>query len=402
MSFKTGQMDLAGMIFTPLDFEQARKYLFPVIEKVNRSWIEKPKGPLAKFWDSDSPHATCYLIDTASVLNLFQRRISPRSAPLFYEKVEGILYPKSEKVFIENLNEFQVGYALAHGVSPLDMDPVVPEELLLPLTHHQRPRTPDFAVHLSGERIFFEATVLHIQILDDWDKGVNDITTALQEHLRKKRINLAIQIQFPLPFRGDAVQMAKRLCRRVDASPSEGREVFPDRGEVRWQSIPTFTASDSASALSAFFKTSSSVAAFTASANGEGIGQAFAQLQSFANMSEADIAEANKRLFNSLLNTLRLKKEQVKDAKPVILVLRLGHQRLLREELIVKIQSRIWPKHDYSWITGIAVFTPLQNYNITDAVDHRLELCPNPNAQYKASENLLALFSGNAQFHTRT
>jgi hypothetical protein len=232
MSFKTGQMDLSDMIFTPVDFQKAREYLFPVIERVDSSWITKPRGPLAKFWDSNSPYATCSLIDTASVLSLFQRRISTRSAPLFCEKVKGILHPESEKVFIENLNEFQVGYALAHGVSPLDVDPQVPKELLLPLTGHRRTRTPDFAVHLSDERVFFEATVLHIQILDDWDKGVNDITTALKDHLRKKQKDLTIQIQFPLPFRGDAVQMAKRLCRRIDASPPGGREIFPEGGEV--------------------------------------------------------------------------------------------------------------------------------------------------------------------------
>src|SRR5437660_169844 len=122
MSFKTGQMDLSDAIFTPLDFQKAREYLFPVINKVDSSWTTEPKGPLAKYWDSNSPYATCFLIDTASVLSLFQRRISSRSAPLFYEKVRGILRPESEKVFIENLNEFQVGFALAYGVSPLDVD----------------------------------------------------------------------------------------------------------------------------------------------------------------------------------------------------------------------------------------------------------------------------------------
>src|SRR5207253_7649560 len=137
---------------------------------------------------------------TAYVLKLFQRRITSRSAPLFYEKVKGILCSESEKVLIENLNEFQVGYALVQGVNPLDVDPLVPEEFLLPLTNHRRPRTPDFAVQLSEERVFFEATVLHIQILDDWDKSVNDITMALKNHLKKRGKDLTIHIQFPLPF----------------------------------------------------------------------------------------------------------------------------------------------------------------------------------------------------------
>ena len=70
MSFKTGHMDLSNMIFTQGDLQKAREYLFPLIEKVDSSWLTKPKGPLAKFWNSDSPYATCFLIAIASVLGI--------------------------------------------------------------------------------------------------------------------------------------------------------------------------------------------------------------------------------------------------------------------------------------------------------------------------------------------
>src|SRR5947209_2841745 len=112
MSFKTGHMDLSDTIFTADDLQKAHDYLLSVVMKADSSWTIKPKGPLGKYWDSDSPYAACFLIDTAFVLKLFERRISPRSAPIFLPKVKGILRPNSEKEFIENLTEFQVGFLL--------------------------------------------------------------------------------------------------------------------------------------------------------------------------------------------------------------------------------------------------------------------------------------------------
>lgn len=398
MSFKTGQVDLSDTIFTVDDLQKARSYLSSVIAKVDSSWTIKPKGLLGKYWDSDSPYAACFLIDTAFVLNLFERRISPRSAPIFLPKVRGIIHPNSEKEFIENLTEFQVGFVFAQYASPLDVDPLVPEEFLLPLTGHQRSKTPDFAVQLPDDKAFFEVTVLHVQILDDWDKGVNDLTITLQHHLRRQHKNLTVHIEFPLPFPGNAEQMTKRLLRRIDASAS-GREILSGGGELRWEPLPVITVPDTSSVFSAFFNTSSPVAAFTTSEGNEGLGRAFAQQRSVTAMPEADRVEANRRLFNSLRNTLDRKQEQLRHARPALLVLRLGHRWLLEDELITKIQERIWPNPDYDWITGIVLFTPRQGFGRLDA-EHRLRLCPNPHAQYRVSNALMLLFNGTAQFHS--
>src|SRR5258706_10007155 len=117
MSFKTGHVDLSNTIFTVDDLQKARDYLSSVIEKIDSSWLKKPKGPLGKYWVSDSPYAACFLIDTSFILNLFERRISMRSASLFLPKVRGILQPKLEKEFIENLTEFQVGFVLTQYAS---------------------------------------------------------------------------------------------------------------------------------------------------------------------------------------------------------------------------------------------------------------------------------------------
>src|SRR5216110_948341 len=132
MSFLTNDFDLSGTVFTAHDLHKARHYLLSTIESIDPSWIEKPKGPLGEYWKSPSPYAACFLIDTSLLLELFERNISQRASSLFLPKVEGILGPKSEAVFIENLTEFQVGGGLAEYVGTLDVDPLVPEEFLLP------------------------------------------------------------------------------------------------------------------------------------------------------------------------------------------------------------------------------------------------------------------------------
>ena len=218
--------------------------------------------------------------------------------------MEGILEPNSQKEFIENLTEFQVGFVLAQYVSPLDVDPLVPDEFLLPLTHHQQPKTSDFAVHLPDTKVFFEVTVLHVQILTNWDKGVDDITMALKDHLRKQQKDLTVHIQFPLPFPGTTDQMIKHLFRRIDASAS-GREIFSSGGEIRWEPLPAINAPDMSSVFSAFFNTSSPVAVFSTSGGNEGLGRAFAQQRSVATMPQEDVNKANKLLFNSLRNTTK-------------------------------------------------------------------------------------------------
>ncbi len=397
MSFKTGHVDLSDTIFSADDLAKARVYLSSLITKVDSSWTKKPKGPLGEYWNSDSPYAACFLIDTAFVLNLFERRISPRSAPIFLPKVKGILEPNSQKEFIENLTEFQMGFVLAQYVSPLDVDPLVPDEFLLPLTHHQRPKTLDFAVQLPDTKVFFEVTVLHVQILDDWDKGIDDITIALKHHLCKQQKDLTVHIQFPLPFPRITNQMIKHLLRRIDASAS-GREIFSSGGEIRWEPLPAINAPDISSVFSAFFNTSSPVAKFSTSGGNVGLGRAFAQQRNVATMPEEDVNKANKLLFNSLRNTLNRKQDQVPLGEPFLLVIRLGHNQLIEDGLVKKFQERIWPNPQYDWMTGVVLFRPRQGFSCTD-VEHHITLWPNPTARCQASNSLISLFSGRSQFH---
>ncbi len=377
MSFITSRPDLSNTIFKEEDLRKAREYLSSVIERANASWLKKPKGRLGKYWDNDSEHAACVLIDIAQVLHSFEHKITPRSAPLFPAKVDGLLQSRTEKEFIENLTELQVAFVLTQYASPLDVDPMVPEQYLLPLSNHRQPTTPDFALRLLDGRVFLEVTVLHVEILDKWDKSILDLTTALKRHLRMQQRDLIVHMQVPLPFPGSVEQMTELLKKKFDEFPS-GRVAIGNHGEIRWEPIPAITTQDTSTIFSTFATMSSPVAMF--STPGGKWKNAFAQIDSVATMPEEDIDRANKLLFHSLRNTLNRKQDQLPHDEPSLLIMKLGHPRLLEDRLIKRIQERIWPNPQYSWLSGIGFFTPRLAFSPTDA-EHRLNFYFNPEAR---------------------
>ena len=160
-------------------------------------------------------------------------------------------------------------------------------------------------------------------------------------------------------------------------------------GKVEWESIPFIATYDFSSIFSQFSSMSSPVAIFAPSEGG--VRNAFAQWRSFTTMPEEDVNKANKLLFNSLRNTLKRKQDQMPHKQPSLLVVRLGHPRLLADRLREKIQERIWPSLDYGWLTGIVLFAPREAFTQADS-EYCLTLWINPRAHHPASASLLSLF----------
>lgn len=393
MSFHTHPFDLSQTIFTEEHLQEAREYLSVLLTKVDPS-LKKPQGVLRAYWETDSPAQACELISIAQMLKHFERGLSSRSASLFFPKVAGIFKQLHEKTFLENLTELQIGSELARRDNQLEIDPLVPDEWLLPLTNHRRPQTPDFALHILNEKVFFEATVLHTMILNDWDTSVDFIIKALKSHLRKQQRNLTFQMTFPLPFKGNPEQMVKRLCSRLEKT-DRGREIFENNGgDVRWEPLPMFIAPDASAALATFFTTSSKVAVFSPTT--ENVGFASAAQSGVVHLSEEDRVKANNLLLNSLRNTLKTKKDQLRQARPVVLVLGLGHRWLYEDELLAKLYGRLWNSPDYDWLTGIVLFTPRHDFRLSQPdVYSPFLLCPNIRAKHKWSDALSSLLNKN-------
>lgn len=393
MPFLTDCPDLSNTIFTDNDLQKARQYLYSVIARINLPWLKKPKGPLGKHWNIGNTYSACFLIDVAQVVHAFEHRITQRSLPLFPSKVNGILEPPSEREFVENLTEFQVAFGLTEYIRQLDVDPMVPAEDLLSSSKGQRPKTPDFSFQLPDCTVFLDATVLHIAALDEWDKCMDSLTSALQQHLRKQQRNVCINITLPFPFFGDICRVTRVLKSKIDEFPS-GKMDIGSGGKVEWEPMPFIIADDASSALSTFSTMSSPMAIFGPS---EGYTRnAFAQWRSIATMPEEDVNKANKLLFNSLRNTLNRKQDQMPHQKPSLLVIRLGHHRLLAGRLVKKIEERIWPNPQYDWLTGIVLFTPREGFAKADRKPC-LTLNANPEAHCPASPSLLSLFGASVK-----
>ena len=331
------------------------------------------------------------MIDFAITVSRVANNITQRSVPLLSAKVkEGLLRAKSEKQFLENYSELQVASVLVEYASPLSLDPLVPEEKLFA---PDRPPTPDFALRLPDGDVTLEVTVFHVGILDEWEKLINRIATSIQQHMFKQQRSIATEILLPLPCNINADEVINLLLSEIDTSPS-GLLQVENQGMITWRSWPITTVENS----SASFLEISPLG--IRSSSDISVDQAFFRQWNTTTMPEADILKAQQLVFNSLRNTLNRKHDQLPSDgdMPFLLIIRLGHYRIIGKGLIEAINQRIWRNKQYDWITGIVLFTPRQGFSKLDA-HPRIELCLNPNARSKVNSSLISLFNGTEQFH---
>jgi len=391
MSFLTSQLDLSSTIFTNENLLGARKYLSTQIAREDPAWLKNPQGRLGEHWRRDEEYPACVLIDFAITVSRVADNITHRSVPLLSAKVkEGLLRAKAEKQFIENYTEFQAASVLIEYASPLSLDPIVPEEKLFA---PDRPPTPDFALRLPDGDVALEVTVFHVGILDEWENLISRIATSIQQHMFKQQRTLLTEILLPLPCNINIDEVTNHVLNKIDTFPSGSFQVG-NQGLISWKPWSISIVEDSSSSF--LEKSPSGIR----SSSDITVDRAFFRQWNTTTMPEADILKAQKLALNSLRNTLNRKHDQLpRDINvPFLLIIRLGHYRLISKGLIEAINQRIWPNKQYDWITGIVLFTPRQGFSKLDVPPH-MELCPNPNARCKVSNSLKSLFTGTEQYH---
>jgi hypothetical protein len=117
-------------------------------------------------------------------------------------------------------------------------------------------------------------------------------------------------------------------------------------------------------------------------------------------LSEKDVHLANRMVLKAFRNKLKDKREQYarRHKNPYILVIKPGNYRLQSKGLVQMIEREIWTKQDYKWVTGVILFTSRRGFLPRDA-GPQLEYNFNPLADCPASDALISLFDGTAQFH---
>jgi hypothetical protein len=104
-------------------------------------------------------------------------------------------------------------------------------------------------------------------------------------------------------------------------------------------------------------------------------------------------------LLKSLRSTLKRKREQSTMEAPFILIIKIGHQRLSTSLLSGLLMNRIWPNKEYSWISGVCLFTPRTlsaKINVPGSQIHdppsSMVLLPNPGTTNSLPQELVQLF----------
>jgi hypothetical protein len=388
MSFQTSQPDLSTTIFRDSDLQIARKFLQDWISREMPSWLNKPQGPFGEDWKRDDVQATCRLIDLAHMIDLVTSHATPQSIPILNKKVrENLLRrPSDIQQFYEALTELQVAFMLTSRVSPLTLEPDIPKQS----------KAPDIAFQLPGGLVYLDVTVFRGGPLDKWEQSIDRIKRAIGKRIIKRKKALSLKIR--LPFENTNVdQIISQVLEKIDEDDT-GEVAIGDKGIIHWEPFPATIVPEGKdiSEMSSIAASSTGIGAFHGPSTIMDIAVGFST--DIAASSPEDRARANELLLKSISTKLKEKHDQFPPHEQSLYVIKLGHWRLITNQLIDLIHQRIWIKDDYRWITGIIFFRPRQGYSSTDKGSEFI-LNTNPRAKCPATQSLESLFNNNAQFH---
>jgi len=209
----------------------AREYLTQTIKQHDPSWLAHPRGPLGALWLREDTYAICHLISIASLLSFLSQRITQPSLEILQAKITELLNSKSERQFDETLTELQVANRLSEYVSPLEFEPLVPKGETK--SKDKKPRSPDLGIRLPNGDVHLDATVFHLDALDQWDKSIQHVQNMIGNAVTKKGLLRSIELRFPLACKPSALdpKSLRNLVNQIVAKET-GVVVFPAAGRT--------------------------------------------------------------------------------------------------------------------------------------------------------------------------
>jgi hypothetical protein len=295
--------------------------------------------------------------------------------------------PSDMQQFYEALTELQVAFMLISRVSPLTLEPDIP----------RRQKAPDIAFQLPEGLVYLDVTVFRGGPLDKWEQSIDRIKRAIEKRIIKRKKALSFEIRFP--FENTNVdQIISQILEKIDEDDT-GEVAIGDKGIIHWEPFPKIIVPEGKdiSELSSIVASSTNIGAFHSPSTIMDIAVGFSA--DIAAPFPEDRARANELLLKSISTKLKEKHDQFPPLEQSLYVIKLGHWRLITNQLIDLIHQCIWTKDDYRWITGIIFFRPRQGYSSTDKGSEFI-LNTNPRAKCPATQSLESLFNtNNARFH---
>jgi len=332
------------------------------------------------------------------MLSKLQKNVTKKSTPLLIEKFCGLLKAQRNEQFEELLTELQVAGLLSDRVSPLAFEPLVPEELI----KGDRPKSPDFAFRLPDTDVFVEVTVIRIGVLEKWDRRTKNLTAALTGDMQKRQLRRAIKLVFPIgAARTDLSIQSRRdllfALRRSERGEWKTDE-FGEPGVVRWIPFPHVNIDPSGRILNSSHLENARIELDLRP--GE-IAATFGTVEPPAVGTWSSLspdASLNELVLKSIRNSLDQKRRQFPHEASYLLVVKIGHHRLIADAVQHLLKNRIWPNRDYAWMMGVCFFTPRRAFSKSDATTS-ICLILNPNSRIKPTTSLVEVFEGQREFH---
>lgn len=263
-------------------------------------------------------------------------------------------------------------------IGPLLFNPLVPDNLI---GSPHEPPSPDFAIRFKNRDIFCDVTVLRHGTFNKWDRAASRFANEISRLIKRNKIQRIIYLDFPFSARNIAFSPSslKKLINEISVSEKGQTTVSISSEEltVAWELLPHV---DSAGNYPKSMTTGTKYATSGPidSKGNYGIMIAFPVVGnpdlsvSFGIPRPGDAhhaaavietrlvidSELNNLLLKSIRNTLKRKRAQFSLKSPFILIIKPGHRQISNSVLVTLLKERIWPNNEYSWISGVCLFTP--------------------------------------------
>lgn len=386
----------------PLQVERVQDFyrqIFKLVE--DDGWPEAPTGPLGDQWRGvGGAQSTFYLMNVATVLLELMRNASPGVGRTITQRLKTVLRPTDDHAFEEALVELEVGGMIANRISPVLLEPLVPDDWRP--GRAPQPMSPDYGIRVPEGLVTFEVTVWHWEAYAAWHRMSETIRTALTARMMKRGVSRNVRIELPIGSPRDAAEYlwSHEFCDQVcgtesgDIVTADGVSRRPIRAS--WRPMLHFPDTDNIDWDAVAANGGLPFAA------GPNVGQVFGYSINPC-ISEDDITDA----LASLRKSIDRKRRQRDPNFPHFVVLASTFTQIAigPDEFASTwdvfgplIEERLWPNPHYRWLTGVLhhrssriasppSFAYINDYN------------PNPNAAIPAPDTLMRALTGETEFH---
>lgn len=375
------------------------RQLFELID--DQAWPDAPVGPLGNQWRGvGGAQSTFYLMSVATVLVELMRNASPGLGRTIKPRLRTMLRPPDDHAYEEALVELEVGGMLASRISPVLLEPLVPDDWRP--GQGPQPKSPDYAVRVPEGLVTIEVTVWHWEAYAAWHRMNETIQTALQARMLKRGTGRNVRIELPLGSPQEAVkhlwshQFCDQVCDSESGVTVSPQGLAPRPIRATWRPMLHFDDPES-------------IDWDAVAANGGppfAVGAGIAQMFGYAVnpcISEDDHTTA----LESLRKSIDRKKRQRDPSLPHFVALASTFPRIAVgpnefantwDVFGPLIEERLWPNPRYSWLSGVLHHRTNRMAQPGD-LSYRMDYNPNPNAAIPAPETLVRALTGEGEFH---